>query len=733
MAKTKRSKLSQEEMMPILEKLYDQSQAFKADQATRYSDAWQYYQGNYPKPDEALGSAAVYNITKPYLESVYQVTNDIFFSSDNSVVRVKSENVDATVANDVSNALNTIAMNINEITRKMQDAQKECLLTGFACLKVSLEEKILGEKKVAFPVEDDSEGWTQQQLDLFVAGLQKRGFNDIDIKPDPKKTKIKHPAKQEKQDAMMIGKQLPKSYKVYSGNITAYARETKPSLDYIPFQEVFIHPHTRYTIDDSPYFCHSYWMSVADGIQNGWDMDVMKSAVNLGDQPVDDVAFALTGLNTRNGVEDATYDPFVQDASGVLDEADSTTAFRVYEHYWKGSYQGSIPKLWRFITTDTQYLEEPKEMSFHPFVGMRCDLIPNSFFGNGIIDETIALQNQASYELRLTNYTMRQAALGQMFMVKGQVDRRSLLDVRQGGVVIVDEPNSVGMLPHNDISNALQVQSQRTEKRIGTLASGAIDDTLEDQMLQVSGVALNTYINKQEQGPKSRAIVMAQTGLVPMYKKVYLLARELEHPVKSGADGYTLSDLPEDLGFTFDTSTLTDKQQDATNVIQAIQAATNLNGGSRPSWITDEDVYAATNNLMYATTGNSDNSAYITDPSTIKPTMEQKVMEAKQFEWTIQQGDATSELANLKNAELLAQYHKENADAAYSVAQLESLKASDEQARIKFVKEMEQLDLQSQLLMQQPGVNAIETSVDVAQLDLDASKQAFNMLTQQAA
>lgn len=660
MAKQK-AKYTWPELFDILNKNFNYAWQDKENYAQRYGEAWRYYRGMEPKDANETGVEPV-QIVREIVENNFQVFKTLFNDSTSSVVNVRSNNLKSTVAEAISQELNTVAMNLNQVSRKYEGWMKETLLTGNGHMKVYLQEQILDEREERF------EAKTQEYLDAITEHYKNRGFNEVEIKITKEYTK--RSTKSERDEGSKYGLAVPKSYKLFDGSISALSRETKPTVDFIPFEQLYISPLAQFSLDETPYMCHSYTLPITDGLRMGWNEDTMKQGDSYYET---DPNYATTGL-----IVGQQYNPFNVDGAGITPTAESDY-FQVFEHYWRGVYRGKYAKLWKVYTTKTELLQEPEEIDEIPFVSARVMEIPNSFYGEGIYDTTRVIQDSMTRNIRMLTYTAQNSAYGRYWAVKDSYDKDSLLDNRAGGIIEVDNPNAIGLFQTADISQAMKLLIDGTNERYQNQLKGAgelTDDAAK--MAETSGIAVSMLIDKSEQGIKSRASTFAETGIIPLYRKLYRLLQKIEHPIQSLQDmGYTMNDFPKNIGLSFDVSTLTDKQQDAQNILTAFQMVQQLNGGQLPNWINAENQYNATASYVRAGTGNDDVSSYLTDPKTIKPSKAQQYAEAVEYQSKIEQLKGAGEYAQLQNQVALSESRKNDAQAALYASQMKAAISAD--------------------------------------------------------
>ncbi len=717
-ANKRRSNYSDDEILAILSNNFNICDADKENYADRYSHAFRYYSGIEPADKNNTGVDPI-PVVREIVDENFQLLQSVFNNSDSTSVIVTSNNIKSSMADAISKELNTVARNLNNVSRKNENWIKETLLTGQGHMKIFLEEKIEDERNIKFIDK------TAEELEALEKALGERGFNDVSVKI--KSSKSKRTSDAERQADSKAGKPVQKTVKLYTGSMNAVARVVFPAVDYIPFQEIYIHPLTQYSLDDAPYFCHSYMLSINDGLMNGWDEDVMLAGISNG---VDsDASFATTGL-----IVGQQYDPYQTSGSGIaLDNKQSY--FQVFEHYWKGAYKGSVPKWWKFTTTHLAMLEDPEELDELPFVSARIHEVPNSFYGMGIYDTAKYLQDAATRESRMLTYSAANTTFGRYWALKDQYDPEALLTPRAGGVVEVDTPNAIGVLPTADVSQSLNLLMNETGNRIqAQMKSGGSIGEATEKYGEMAGVALSMLIDKTEQGPKSRAATFASTGLIPMYKKLYRLLQRINHPIPSLAGGYSMNDFPKEIGLSFDVSTTTDKQQAAQNIISAMTQAKELYG-SMPNFITEENVYEALSQYVTAGTGNDDVSSYLTDPKTIKPNKLQIHMQAEQYHTELQSLQAQAEAGKMANGKLLSEIEMNNAHAAYYVAQMQQIKEQDKQNKRLFdlTEQKQMLDNKSLamdvLLKQQEFEQSpVKLSMDAAALDSQLTAEQANIM-----
>lgn len=402
------------------------------------------------------------------------------------------------------------------------------------------------------------------------------------------------------------------------------------------------------------------------------------------------------------------------------------------EHYWKGVYKGKIPKLWKFTTTKLAMLQEPEEVSEIPFVSARIHELPNSFYGIGIYDKAKHLQEDATRYKRMLTYSAQNMTLGRWAAVKDAYDPESLQSARMGGVVEMDIPNAVTVLPVADASNALNLLMNNNKSDIQMqMTSGSM--ALEDmaKMGETSGVAMSMMINKQEQAPKSHASTFADTGLVPLYKKLYRLLQRINHPLANGIGGYSVADFPKEIGLSFDVSSNVERQQAAQNVVSTVNELIQINGGI-PKWVGDEGLYSAYAGVIQAGTNNDDVSAYMTDPKTMKPNKLEIHLSALEYAAKESQLQAQEITPKTENEKLISEIRKNNEQALYYAAQTQQIKESDNQSAELFeLTKLNQIMQNAKLAAEVEQIKE-ETSEAPAKLMLDAAQIDSQITAEQA-
>ncbi|EEM8427222.1 hypothetical protein DFQ98_07395 [Salmonella enterica subsp. enterica serovar Essen] len=710
-----RKQISDEELLDIVQKQFNYCWQDKENYAQRYGLAWRYYMGMEPQDTNQTG-VEPRQVIREMVEENFQVFKTLFNDSTSSVVNVRSNNIKADDADKISRVLNTELMNVDSISRKLEGYMKETLLTGQGHMKVYLLDQLYDERTEEF------KNKPQEWLDTYQKEMSSRGFNEITFDIDD--TQTIRTSKAEREQAQKFGLSAPKSYKVFSGTIKAISKAIIPCVDFIPFEQIYVHPLTQYSLDDAPYFCHSYPLSINDGLRNGWDHDTMMTGCSYYET---DPNFATTGL-----IVGQQYNPFDVDGSGIT-PAEGSEYFQVYEHYWRGVYRGSVPKLWRVFTTKTELLEEPTEVDEIPFVSARVMEIPNSFYGQGIYDTARTIQDDMTRQARMLTYTAEDAAYGRYWGVRDSYDTDALMNMRAGGVIEVEEPNAIGLFPTADISQAMKILMDDTKDRYQSQlrSAGNIGEALE-KFSETSGITTSLIINKSEQGIRSKASTFAETGLIPVYKKFYRLLQSIKHPIDAIAPGVTLADYPKNLGMIFDVSTLTDKQQNAQNVLQAFQMQQQLNGGQLPSWISAENQYNALSQYVRAGTGNGDVSSFITDPKTMKPSKAQQYMEAVKYEAAITSTKAGAAAVELENAKALSETHKNDAQAALYASEMAANKAKETRDNQLQELQINNLILQNAKLAADIESETTDTALSPVRLTAELNEIESGIIAEQA-
>lgn len=658
-----KARFDESQIMDMANSFYGQSWSWKEQLAPDYSRGWQYYLGFLPDDTHNTGVKPV-QVVREVMDQNYQVMKGIFNGSDDGVVRARSSIVPQHSLAEINFELNAIAQASN-VQREMDHFMKEVLLNGNSCMKVSLYDHILDERTHEF------EDVKQEHLEFLEKWFVEDGFNEIDIEIDSKKTKTKRTTKEEQTEAARLGMPVVKSYKLYTGKIHAIAREVAPQVEYIPFYEWYTSPQTFQSVDDAPYFCHTYMMEIDDGIEMGWDESKLIDSTSMNDA---DPSFFTDGLIVHQ-----QYNPYNMEPDGMA--ITDKQHFQVYEHYINMRYKGHAKKWWKFTTTRTQFLDEPEELEFLPFVCGKIITMPGSFWGDGLYNIAAPLQDQLTRCYRMLDYNSANRAFGRHVGLENAYDRESLLDNQPGGVIDVTHPDAIQLLPEADLSNALSFEINSLQDRVKALVNGGGKLT-EDMagMAETAGVAVSMLINKQEQGPKSYCSTLAETALVPLYKKLYMLCQAMEKPIKA-LTGKTFANFPKDLSFTFDISTSTDKQAVAQNILNALMVAEQLaSDPNRPKWLSDENIYNAVKLNLQVGTGDGDVSAYITDPKSIQPSKRDIIQQDVTWLAGMISTQSQAEAFHLENQKKLAEIEHINAQTANEVASTRQIANEIDQA-----------------------------------------------------
>lgn len=697
---------SKEETIELLKSQFAHAYSYKETYAQDYSDAWRYYRGMLPKDNMGSGIDPVC-VVRQRVDEYFQIIKGEVTGNSTSPVRVNSRVMDSIKADKLSEAINAIVVDMNDFPRKLEAYIKETLLWGAGHCKVFIRDRLLDEKRISF------EDWEQEQLDFTKKVLNANGFDDITFKITSERTK--RPTKQERQEAAKLGRDI-KNLKLFTGEIVALAHDIFPAIEFIPFQDIYVNPTTRYSLDESPYVCHKYTMSINDGLLNGWSKSVMEAGV---DMDMSDPSFATTGLNVGK-----QFNPFDVTGSGIT-PASETNNFVVYEHYIRLAYRGKIPKLWKFTTTLNDFLEEPEELEEMPFVSARVIEIPNSFYGLGLYHTEKRSQDMLTLIDRMTAYTANQNALGRFTALKDSYDPESFTAARKGGVVEVYEHNAIEPLPVADISNAVQFLRESVQQGYQAESADIGKSEQAGNMGRTGLAAMSAIINKQEQAPRSMLATFCETGLIPIYRKVYKLARKMKHPITS-LNAENFADFPKEISMTFDATTTGDKQTIAASVFEIMGNSLQLyNGGQLPPFMNAQTIYNLAAYGIKSVSGESDVSAILIDPSTVKPSPEQIILQKAQFEAQLAAIKAAGETPNIENYYKLSQMNKEYAAAALSEAQMLKVKADT-------TIEIEQAELDNHGKQITNLVNAQQLAEMPARLALEATEVQSGIIAEQA-
>ena len=404
-------------------------------------DAYNYYYGNLPAQYTRGSSQYVDRTVWESTNGVLQDVMNVFTSGEDAVKFAPESIQDGYSAEAATSYCNKTLLRDNDGYRVIHDTVKESLLSSAGFSKVYWEDCIEEVEEEFVNVSMDELESLQANRELIVCSIDEG---------EEKGT--------------------------YSGDLIKYIDKSGVRIEFVPFENMLIDP-TATSIQDATFVACRTRKSLGELLQMGFDPEIVKLGIFLGEDTnpyLDDLADIR-----QNGIN-----PDAGEANSDWSTVDDELAVKVYlyENYIRTSIINSKRgvdknkvRLLQVFTLGDKILEV-NEVSEVPFEICTPLPIPASVYGESIYDITKDLQDLRTSIYRGYIDNIMSANFGRYTAIKGQYDRRSLLDNRPGGVVEINSAGAINLLPHNQLpmgmENLLERTKQTTEERTGVTRMG---------------------------------------------------------------------------------------------------------------------------------------------------------------------------------------------------------------------------------------------------------------------
>lgn len=592
------------------------------DNQKRFTDSYLYYEGKLPEPydmglapkDATRSSRIGYveNVTKEAERKLTPAILAVFTENDSEAVRFAGKGFkrDPFIDQMINTEINNIFLRRNDGYMHLENSIKEALVTGNGFMKVFVEEEIIKDKlplKDWMPLIDlisqlsqnpDAEG-SQWHLDIDLQKLmaEKKGK----IKGLQWRTVKEVLAQNESGE----GIEAPSVEVIGSAPLTMTKKKIKVEQAY--FKDLIFDTSCGSDFDKCRYICHKNIITVGEAIKMGFDPEALKSAST-------DNGLTEAALSTRNLLTTSQFNADMGQLDYSSDELERKIT--LYEHYTYSSIPDGKTKLYQIIATQTEILDDPREIPDLPFVNMRTDIVPGSFWGHSLYDTCKHYQDILSTFARVTSQKAISAAFPKFVAVKGQYDRESLLNAnRPGAVIEVNAPEAIEIItepqPPQEMFSMMQYFTNSLDKKTST-SVGALADSNGDMPENVSGQSISMMIANEGLKDKVMAKAVARTGIRPLFEKLYKVMRDAGIMIQTTQGTITSDQFPELYDFEIDINTANDKMMQNRSLANTLQVLAQIS----PQGI---EVISPTNKVAIASQllegSELDASQFFSDPS----------------------------------------------------------------------------------------------------------------------
>lgn len=500
-----------EELEAVIKAHRDESLSFmNAYISGEAREAWDYYYGQLPRP--------VSNGTSRYTDrTVWETVNgslqdmlNVFCSGEDAVSFVPaSDDEPMELTESATQLVNQVFLRDNDGYSILSDALKECLVTraGFIKRYWDTSTEIATES---------FEDINPIELAAYVKGLEAAGMKGVDLKIN------------ESED----------NRGTVSGEITYHAEIEGVKFEYVPVEQILVNSKAK-SVKDAIYFAQRRMISKEDLLEMGASLDLINS---ISDWIIGDDSNMETTTWSRSD-----YRVDLDNTDGFYDN-DRAQRCWVYEHYVRTSVLDPLgrTRLYQVFEAHNEVFEviEVDEIPFSFFTPYP---IPGCMFGESVWDITRDLQDLRTALYRGVIDNINNANFGQYTAIKGQYDRRSLLNQRPGGVVEINQPNAVQLFPYHQLPAAtmdmINMTDDMKEERTGVTKLGmGIDPEVfkNDNAYATVGIMMNAAQNRLRMICRN----IANNGMTELFRSTYRLIRQNgKLPIKVlTPNGYTYVD-----------------------------------------------------------------------------------------------------------------------------------------------------------------------------------------------
>ncbi|MGL5583767.1 MAG: portal protein [Cetobacterium sp.] len=459
----------------------DKAVSGRDEKIDRYQKSYLYYLCKAPEKSGIQVSDYIEPVVRRAVEALKPSLMNIFTENEKKAVSFRPTSLTPPgIAELIDNTINNIFLCQNDGYDILDKAITECLITGDTFLKIFHEE---------VTVEDDEfevEGMAPEEMALILQEYPNTDGKDL-----------------EEREGLLYGTIVPKRI------------EQKYTIERVDFKDMLIEGICE-DIQDHRYLCHRITKTVGELVEMGYPREKLIAASGK-----DDV---YTYLSTEKLVNEGVFTSS-GDKDIFIDENERDVY--LYEHYIYSSLfdKKQKSKLYQVLATDSEVLSI-KEVDFIPFIHGVVDRLPGSFWGISMYDKFYRDQDHLSDSERGIIDSAMRNTYDSFMAKKGGYDRASLLNLRPGAIVEVEEIGSVSFFPKATPSPLLSESIMRVSANVdrNIMSSVGVDVTGAN----MSATAAQITANSADLKDKVMAKCFAYSAIRPLFKSIYNLVRAIE-------------------------------------------------------------------------------------------------------------------------------------------------------------------------------------------------------------
>ncbi|MEZ9705456.1 hypothetical protein AB4342_01345 [Vibrio breoganii] len=692
---------------------YDEADDGKQEKGKVYRDSYMSYKALIPNILTEDGSGIDQDKRLPVEPVIRKATNQVLATAKNTLLsdqvhsfiyRSKKDHIREELAEAITARVNDILLRENDGDKIFTQAFKEAIITGDSFVKYFIEEDKCVRKgtieepmPIAMATLETEDGKTyslEQALKKFPDTLEHGEVNlEFSTRVMNLETEVVVPleardvveAMAEQRDITVDFNDESTSVSLdvvfVSGEIELVKIEENVVIEFVPFQDIYVDRYLQdVDITKADYLCHRIPMARHEAHE--CYADASEEALKLL-QEIDtnvDYPYSNFKMNTQNAMTDG-YEQTRTSGDDMLNNV------FIYEHYYKfkcpetGKYE-----LFQVSTAthDGRGVLCVTKVKCIPFVHYSAFPMNTSFWSESIHDYLYDEQIRQTTLARSIMGYAEHGAKRRYTALKGQYDRRSLLDNRGGGVVEVSSHNAVQTMDYHQLPNAVVEGYNLSKQSTNEEWSSAVGQDLIDNGSNMSATGAALAVGQFEM--KDKAICKnLSVGHVQLAMGILSLLAEDQQTIEVKMNWtesekalaqeqgeelppvieVSLEDLDVRGDFIPDVNTPNDLANQATTLVQGMQFAAQY----APNTVTPHGVYQVVDKLNEAASL-FNTEAYLVEPDTAPLATNEEIQEM------------LNQLEERATAMAQATYNQMEADSSKKAAETSKLHIENRQFQI---------------------------------------------------
>lgn len=412
------------------------SSVFEGEISSLANEAWDYYYGKLPKAAVTGGSTY---ISRDVFEAVNGTVQDLLnvFTSGEEYAKICSDIGDV----GATEYINKVITRENDGYRIFNDIFKESCVTRASYIKYYWEDSIeTVEEEFGFNM-----GMTRDELEAY---LESRKMSPSD-------------------DTPRVLFEVEDEYGLLSGTLEYSVNKSGIKLEYVPFEELIFDAYENHKLSTASYVCHRVSKTKEELLEMGFSEKLLEEA-----------GYGFEKLYT-SAYENARNAGRIPQMYAEASTADKQHKYTLCEHYMRTSLLSPEKKikLYQVFSVGSNNILEINEVDRIPFEVCSPMPIPGGVYGESVVDIVKDVQDVKSAIMRGYIDNIHNANHGSVTAMKGQYNKRDLMDNRPRRIVEIEVPGAVQPFPYNPlpqgIDNLLEHMEQAKELRTGVTRLGA--------------------------------------------------------------------------------------------------------------------------------------------------------------------------------------------------------------------------------------------------------------------